>query len=514
MSRPCSCAPLPQSFSQREKGASLTSKNPITLNLDTSFSQSTQGEPSLVADRRGRILVFLDRSIFFGLIAVIALSAIPYGTVDPWSEALFECAMFFLTLLWIVHGFIEGSWRIGNTGLLAPMTGLVILAIAQSIAWGKTDVAGEQVWFAISADPFETWAFAFRMAALVLAALLVIRFTSNTRRLGILVHAIIAVAVASALFGIARQATQHGQGFVLSRLQPDSGFAQFINKNHFAFLMEMAVGLVVGVALMRRGRRDRVLLYLSALLLMWAAIVLSNSRGGLLTMTVQVIFAALLFVNSRTFGREKSANQKGWIRWTRSIGVTIVMIGALLVIIVAGVVWLGGDQLATGVETATVELASVDVSEMHEGANRRDIWRATWRMFKAHPIAGAGLGGFWAEVPVYHPASGVLTPQQAHNDYLELLASGGILGAVLFIWFAIALIKQARQSVNASEGFQRAVLLGAIIGVVGVGVHSIVDFGLHITINAQVFAVLLAIISLKTVAVKNRSEEGRAAGRL
>ena len=459
------------------------------------------------------MLVVLDRSIFYGLIAVIALTAIPYGTVESWSEALFECAVFFLTLLWIVHGFIAGSWRIGNTRLVLPMIGLVVLAIVQSITWWKTDLAGDHVWFAISADPFETWAFAFRMAALVLAALLVIRFTSNTKRLGILVHTIIAVAIASALFGIARQTMQHGQGFVLGRLRPDLGFGQFNNKNHFAFLMEMALGLVIGVALMGKGRRDRILLYLSALLLMWTAIILSNSRGGLLSITVQVIFAALLFINSITFAREKSATQKGWIRWTRSIAVNATMIGVLLLIIMAGVVWLGGDQLATGLETATAEMTGVDASEMHEGARRRDIWRATWRMFKAHPIAGAGLGGFWAEVPVYHPASGVLTPQQAHNDYLELLASGGLLGAGLFIWFAGALIRQARQSVKKSEGFQRPVFLGAIIGIVGVGTHSMVDIGLHITINALVFVVLLAIISLNPFAVKNRSENGRATGR-
>jgi O-antigen ligase len=378
----------------------------------------------------------------------------------------------------------------------------------QSIAWWKTDLAGEQVWFAISADPFETWAFAFRMAALVLAALLVIRFTSNTKRLGILVHAIIAVAIASALFAIARQAMQHGQGFVLPRLLPEQGFGQFINRNHFAFLMEMASGLVIGVALMQRGRRERLLVYLSAAVPMWAAVVLSRSRGGLLTITVQILFAGLLFVNFRTSVTGSRTTVTWWVRWTRSIVATTVIAGALLVIIVAGVAWLGGDQLSTGVETATVEMSGVDRSEVHASTRRRDIWRATWQMFKAHPIAGAGLGGFWAEVPVYHSASGVLTPQQAHNDYLELLASGGILGAVLFIWFAVALIRQARQSVNATEGFQRAVNLGAIIGLAGVGVHSIVDFGLHITINALVLVVLLAVISLKTLAVKNRRREG------
>jgi O-antigen ligase len=480
--------------------------------LARSLNQSTPGEPWTVGpqtDSRSRVISLLDCSIFYGLIAVIVLTAIPYGAVDPWSQAFFECAVFFLTLLWVVHGFIQGSWRISNVRLLAPLMGLVLLAAVQSVTWWKTDLAGEQVWFALSADPFETRAFVFRMAALVLAALLVIRFTSTPKRLGILVHAIIAVAVGTALFGIARQAMQHGQGFILSRLQPGQGYGQFINKNHFPFLVEMGFGLVFGVAFMQKGRRERVLLYVSALLLMWVTIVLSNSRGGLLTITAQVILAALLLVNSTRPGIEKAASQTGWIRWSRSIAVTTIMIGILLIIVVAGVVWLGGDQLATGVETATGEFVDVDRSEFHEGARRRDNWRATWLMFKAHPFAGAGLGGYWAEVPRYHSASGILTPQQAHNDYLELLASGGVLGAALFGWFAIVLIRQARQSITSAEGFQRAVLLGTFISLVGAGVHSIVDFGLHITINALVFVALLGIVSLKTMQRDSLGAVGR-----
>jgi O-antigen ligase len=468
--------------------------------LDQPLKHSTSGEPwpeKVFADRRGRVISLLDRSIFYGVIVLIVLTAIPYGTVDSWSQALFECAVFFLTLLWIVHGFIAGSWRIGNSRLLWPLIGLTSLALIQSIAWWKIDVGGEQVWFALSADPFETRVFAFRMAALVLVAMLVIRFTSNPKRLSILVHAIIAVAIGAALFGIARQAMQHADGFILSRLNLEQGFAQFINKNHFAFLVEIALGLIIGLAFMRRGRHDRILVYLSPLLLLGAAIILSRSRGGLLAIAVQLIFAALLFVNSRAIGRRDRMNQRRWTRWTRSLLVTAVAAGVLLAIIVAGVVWLGGDQLTTGVETATAEMTGGDQSEMHEGARRRDIWRATWLMFKAHPIAGAGLGGFWAEVPVYHSASGVSTPQQAHNDYLELLASGGVLGAALLVWFAAALIRQARQSVKATEGSQRAVVLGAIISVLGLAVHSLVDFGLHVTINALGFVILLGILSLK-----------------
>jgi O-antigen ligase len=442
-----------------------------------------------------RVSSTLDRLIFAGVIALIVFTAIPYGTVDAWSEALFECVVFTLTLLWIVDGLIEGSWRVGNLRLLWPLIALLCLAAIQSIYWWKTDLGGDQVWFAISSDPFESRIFAFRMAALVLVAMLVTRFASNTKRLSILVHAIIAVALGTALFGIARQAMQHESGFILSRLQVEQGFGQFINKNHFAFLAETALGLIIGIAFLRRGRRDRALLYLSPLLLLGAALILSRSRGGLVAVSAQSIFAALLFVNSQPRAPEDRVDKKRWTRWTRSLIVTMVAGCVLGVIIVAGIFWLDGDQLVTGVETATVEMAGGDSSEMHESARRRDIWRATWLMFKAHPIAGAGLGGFWAEVPVQHSASGVSTPQQVHNDYLELLASGGLLGAALFVWFAVVLVRQARQSIKATEGFQRAVRLGVIISLVGLAVHSMVDFGLHVTVNALGCAILLGILS-------------------
>lgn len=423
------------------------------------------------------------------------LTAIPYGTVDAWSIALFECVVFFLALLWIVHGLIEGSWRIGNLRLLWPLIALLGLAAVQCIAWWKTDVAGDQVWFALSSDPFETRLFAFRMAALVLVAMLVIRFTSNPRRLSILVHAIITVALGTALFGIARQAMQHEAGFILSRLLVEQGFGQFINKNHFAFLAETALGLIIGIAFLRRRRRDRALLYLSPLLLLGAAIILSKSRGGLVAVFVQIIFAAWLFVFLQPAAGDERADGKRWNGWTRSLVVTVVAGCVLGLVIMAGIFWMGGDQLTTGVETATLEMAGGEGSEMHEAARRRDIWRATWLMFKAHPIAGAGLGGFWAEVPVHHSASGISTPQQAHNDYLELLASGGLLGGAVFVWFAVVLVRQSRQSIKATEGFQRAVMLGVIISLVGLAVHSLVDFGLHITVNALCCAILLGILS-------------------
>jgi O-antigen ligase len=470
-----------------------------TSHRSRSFRDESAGLPR--SEEQGKLPALLEAFIFYSLIAVIALVAIPYGTVEPWWEAVFEVAVFILGLLWIIHGLFNGSWTRGSVRVFYPMMALVALALVQSLPLWQMDWAGNKVWYAISADPFESRRFALKTAALILAGVMLIRYTASRRRLSVLVHVIIGVAVASALFGIARQTMQHAPGFVLPLLAPEVGYGQFINKNHFAYLMEMAMGLVAGVAIMRSEGRERILIYLSAFLVMWVALVLSNSRGGLLAMVVQVICLPAMFLNSRT-----RAAGEAW-SWTRSVAVRAAMIVALLIVVSGGVVWLGGDQLATGAETASIEIAGADRSELHEGARRRDIWRASWLMFKAHPIMGAGFSGYWAEVPMFHQASGRLTPQQAHNDYLEVLASGGVVGVGLLVWFAIVLTKRARKTLGATDGFQRAVARGAIIALVGVAVHSVVDFGLHITVNALVFVALLALLSLNAVAPPARPSE-------
>ena len=65
------------------------------------------------------------------------------------------------------------------------------------------------------------------------------------------------------LFGILRQTTQRGSGFGLPLLLPDVGYGQFINKNHFAYLMEMSLGLVLGLILGGGLKREQALIYFS-----------------------------------------------------------------------------------------------------------------------------------------------------------------------------------------------------------------------------------------------------------
>ena len=55
-----------------------------------------------------------------------------------------------------------------------------------------------------------------------------------------------------------------------------------------------------------------------------------------------------------------------------------------------------------------------------------------------------------------------------------------------------------------ADNYDRAVTLGALVGIVTVAIHSLVDFGLHVTINALLF---IALISITLFKVKSNSAE-------
>ncbi|HEY2961127.1 MAG TPA: O-antigen ligase family protein [Pyrinomonadaceae bacterium] len=407
----------------------------------------------------------LSRIIFGLLLCIIAITPLPYGTIEPWWKAVFICSVFAVCILAVIEIAITNSIRFNPSSPLLPLVALSAFAFLQA-------------WLNISADAFQTRFFALQLLALGAFLALLYRYAATGPRVRVLIFVILGVALVSAIFGTLRQTTQREVGFVLPLLRPKQGFAQFINKNHFAFLMEMAFGLVVGLVIGERSRQS--LIYLAFVSPLWIGLVLSNSRGGILAMLVQVVIAALLL--------------------TKQLALRAVLVIALVVGVSIGTLWVGGDRLVNNFEAASSEV-SASSTTAREGASRNEIWRATLKLFAAHPILGAGIGGYWIAITAYHDASGTLTPQEAHNDYLELLASGGVVGFALGVWFVVSVVRLLRRNLWSNTGFVRAVRVGAILGLAGVAVHSLVDFGLHLMGNAVVF---LTLIMMATATIESR----------
>ena len=419
------------------------------------LTMRARGSQLKVLDR-ARVLGLIDRFVFVSLLALIVIVAIPFGTVEPWWISLYECVVFCLGALWLIEGSITGSWGLSEKQLLAPAAALVAFMFLQTVTlpWAGDGAAPLNLWRSVSADPFETRLVFLKLLAFAINALLLLRYTSNRRRIRTLIHVVIGVGVASALFGIVRQTMQHNEtGFILPYLRRNSGFGQFVNKNHFAFLMEMAIGLATGFIAGGAVRRERLLLYVSAVALMWTALVLTSSRGGIFSMFGQIVFLIAMVVwLRRAKGAAGHRNEPQSSRaWRAGSILATLGVGACIVAVVAvSAVWVGGDLLVTRMESLPAEVES-EAREPHSGVRRREVWGATWNLIKAHPLIGSGFGAYDVAITKFHNASGKWAPEAAHNDYLELLASGGLVGGGLVVWFGFVFIKTAHRQLLSSE---------------------------------------------------------------
>jgi O-antigen ligase len=451
------------------------------------------------SDRALALAEILSKMLFVSLLGLIALSAIPYGTSHAWWKALFVCVIFTLAIFWLLEGLISDAWVKDSWTLALPLAALALYSLLQTLPIGNSGANAGGVnftfWTTLSADPYQTRFFVLKLLSLTVAGVLLFRYASTERRVRTIINVIIGVAVVSAIFGILRQTMQHSPGFGLPLLLPDRGYGQFINKNHFAFLMEMGFGLILGLALGGGIKREQALIYFAALIPLWTALVLCGSRGGLVAMLAQVTVAALL-VSTVAHRQNSTEEQSKAFKIIRSLPVRLILIVVLIAGVSLGTLWLGGDRLATQLEDSRNEFG-LETTGLRQGVSRNEIWKASWKLVVAHPILGVGMGAYWVAIPAVHDASGTMTPQEAHNDYLELLASGGLVGLAIGIWFAIVVLKRIRENLRSANRFRRAACLGAVIGIAGVAVHSLVDFGLHTIVNALVFTTLIVIATSK-----------------
>lgn len=102
--------------------------------------------------------------------------------------------------------------------------------------------------------------------------------------------------------------------------------------------------------------------------------------------------------------------------------------------------------------------------------DRLELWNAGLRMIEDHPLTGIGLGNFRAEVPAY------LLPGEridfiAHNTYIEVAATMGIPGLLLFVWILTAtfrsLVRTHRRAKESDSVLIYTAASGLIAGLAG-----------------------------------------------
>jgi O-antigen ligase len=440
------------------------------------------------------IASLLNLTVFCGLMVVIPLAVIPYGTVDAWWESVFECSVFALTAMWVLETLFLRRLQVREMSILLPAILLTGYAFLQTVHWPPTWLATSGIQRTLTIDHYQTHLTARKMLALTLFLGLMCAHVSSMKRLRWTIRVVIAVGLGSALFGILRQLIQPADapaGFVLPFLFYGVGYGEFISPNPFAYLMEMTLGLLSGLVLGGGVRWNRALVYVSAMIVIWTALVLSNSRGGYMAFSCEavfVIFMALVWFSRRKMTAGYSTRLTSLLGRSNLVRAAVVVL--VLSILAIGVVWIGGDELSNKLANES----SASSAYTTDGSTRQEIWRASWKLFKANPLTGTGFGTYFLAITQFQVSSGRTKLEQAHNDYLDLADNGGLIAIGLSVWFAAMVFHKARLRLREPGEFRRASLLGAATAILGVAVHSAVDFGLQLTGLAVVFLAIVVVL--------------------
>jgi O-antigen ligase len=124
---------------------------------------------------------------------------------------------------------------------------------------------------------------------------------------------------------------------------------------------------------------------------------------------------------------------------------------------------------------------------------RPAIWRDSWRMASDFRLTGVGAGAFQHAMLFYQQGSRLFFFNHAHDEYLQIIAEGGVLLAVpaaIALLAAVALMARRLRRDHTAMFWIRS---GAIAGVIAVAVQSVWDTGLRTPANGVLFAVIAAI---------------------
>jgi O-antigen ligase len=275
--------------------------------------------------------------------------------------------------------------------------------------------------------------------------------------------------------------------------QGGNPFGPFVNKNHFAGWMLMALPLTLGLiggsfARGMRGSvsglRDRVL-WLSSpeglRVLFWIGAAALMGLSLILTMSRSAMAVAVLVVTAVAIRALKS---EGTTTPRRIAAAAIVCLAA------AGVVaWIGPGMIAARFGEATWD----QVNE------RRGAWLDAIGITRRYPVTGTGFNTYGVASLFYQQHNLTKHFFQAHNDYLQLAAEGGLLLCVPAVACLVLLARVIRRRFDEETSvFTSWIRFGAVTGMAAVALQDTVEFSLQMPGNALLFAVLCAIALHRT----------------
>ncbi len=441
----------------------------------------------------------LDRSnntfwIFASYLPLLVWVPIPLGSNRFWSWALLAVWVFTLALWWLaiyirgkssIPTILQHAWPMLLCGLLwlgyawfqlVPLPIEILRQFSPEAAhWHLAAAAPDTVAAApLSLDRYATLEAACKSTAYITFFALNLILLQGRDRIRVAAYTLIASGVFQAFYG------------TLIRFQNMDQIATgtFPNRNHYAAYLVICLSVGIGVLIAnlsgttnrswRHSFRNLTEWMISpkmalrlALLVMVIALVLTRSRMGNIS-----FFVSLLVAGAISWFLSKHATKSMVVLFVSLIAIDAIIVGSLF-----------GTQRVVERIARTSPIAE----------DRGEVAGWTINMWRDFPVFGSGLGSFPVVYPRYAGDKAWWTYTHAHNDYLELGAETGLIGVTLvglmaLMAFAVAL----RAQYLRRDPLMRGLSFAAIMSIVALLLHSLVDYSLQIPGNALTFTLLLA----------------------
>ena len=385
-----------------------------------------------------------------GLCALISFAVLAHGGVEDWARAVLETGVAVLFLIWAVRFYFHGQEKPIFSPLLPPLAFFFLVVLGQ---W----------FFRATASAYNTRIELLLLLATLLFLFLCVQVFRTLQDWRSFVWFGMGLGFAVSVFGILQQLTFNGKLYWVRELTYGGiPFGPYVNRNHFAGLMELLIPLALVPLVLGKVRPERLAVVALFAVMPITALFLSASRGGIVSFFVQ--FGLLVYLLLRRRGLAKSL-----------LAVSAVLLAALMI-----VTWLGVGRILE-------RFSSMQTLEVTEG-KRAAMRRGAWHIFLDHPLAGTGLGTLQIAYPPYETLYDGKVVNHAHNDYLEALAETGALGGLCCAWFlAVLLLKSLSLFRQSDFSFPGALELCGIVACAGFLVHALVDFNFHIPSNLWLF---------------------------
>ena len=412
-----------------------------------------------------------------GICCLLAFAVLSFGAVEEWSQAVLEVGASLLLVYWAIRLYYSEADHFSIPPEILPLAAFALVAVLQVV-------------FHLTASRYFTRTELQLLSTYLIVVFLMSQAYSHTRHWRGYFWFLMSLGFFVSVFAILQYLTSNGKLYWVRTIQEGVvPYGPYVNHNHFAGFAELIIPVTLVPLVLGKVRRERLFLVALFALVPIVALLLSGSRGGIVSFAVQMLVLFLLVLNRRIRSRH-------------------VLAGGLVVLCAAmAVSWIGVQQVLQRFSGMQI----TEVTSSKRAAMRED----TWRIFLDHPLVGTGLGTLQMVFPPYDSLYDGKVVDHAHNDYVEALAETGVVGGLCCAWFlGVVLLYSLKGLVELGSSFGSVLNLSGLIACSGILVHSLVDFNLHIPANALLFFVSahLAVARLEPRgqhAPENHSLEGQ-----